>query len=856
MISSADDTKRVSTIFSILEVQAAERGGAPAIESLSGSVMDYQMLHQRVSAIGRGLRSRGATNTSRYAIVLPNGPDMAVALLGVSCAAVAAPLNPACTEQEFEAYLSQLDVAGVVLAKGMGSPARAAAQRCGIPLIELTLGFPDGPVLEGESTDGPFDPNGPDDVALVLLTSGSTGASKRVPLTHANICASIPEICESLMLSANDRCLSMWEQFHVGGLVDLLMAPLSVGGTVICGTKFEVELFFKLLESTRPTWFQAVPAALHEVVAHARRAGRECVGSSLRFVRSVAAALPPEVMAQVETLFGVPVIQTFGMTEASPLITSTLLPPAERKAGSVGRSFGTEVGVMDDAGNLLPTSDVGEVVVRGPNIMHGYENDPEATESSFRHGWFHTGDLGCFDEDGDLFLKGRIRELINRGGEKVSPPELDEILSAHPDILQAAAFSVPHRVLGEDVAVAIVPREQGQLSAEEIREYLAARVSSFKIPQQVEFVNELPLGATGKVSRRMLTELYGSAGVGAYVEARTDLERTLATVWASALQLERVGIDDNFFKLGGSSLSGVNLLASIEQELGRELPVEALMKLNTIRSMANAISTSETSLSSVNRHGLTEEMYRATLGALGSSGAPVVAPDILLLNLHASGKNPPMFWCFNQPLQFEKLSAKLGDDWPLYGMFSGGRLIDYTEEMHEKFAAGYTEMILSVLPDGPFFLGGSCRGGSVAGRIARNLAARGRAPAGLCLVDYFEPYLFDYPARMLLLYGRNSFRQASVAMSEFKWGHSGWSNAFARPPEVDWVPGRHARIFSDRHIGSFSARLETFFNDGPPQRFRKIDGLLRYILSRRMLFLLCRGWFSLYRRMDEKILHR
>ena len=858
-VSEEERPERFSSVFSLLEFQAGVHGDAVAIESASGDGMDFKTLHRWVESLAQGLRARGAAVDSRYAIVLPNGPDMAVALLGVSCAAVAAPLNPACTEEEFADYLSQLEVDGVLVGKGVESPICAAAERCGVPLLELTLGFPDGPVLEGPQVEEEFIPAGGDDVALVLLTSGSTGASKRVPLTHANVCASIPEICASVQLGPEDRCLSMWEQFHVGGLVDLLLAPLSVGGTVICGTKFDVERFFQLLETTHPTWFQAVPAALHEVVAHARRSGMEKVETPLRLIRSVAAALPPEVMAEVEERFGVSVLQTFGMTEASPLITSTALPPAERKAGSVGRSFGTEVSVMADDGSLLPTGEIGEVVVRGPNIMHGYEKDPDATAACFRNGWFRTGDLGCFDEDGDLFLKGRIREMINRGGEKISPPELDEILSAHPEIVQAAAFSVPHRVLGEDVAVALVLREGGACSAEEIRDYLASRVSSFKIPQQIEFVDALPLGATGKVSRRMLTEQFGTVSEDEYVAPRTDLERTLATVWAEALQLERVGIDDNFFRIGGDSLSGVHLLTAVEQELGRVLPVEALMKVNTIRSMAEAISAAETSCEETDYHGMPPEMYRATLGALGSSGAPVVSPEVLMLRLNESGTKKPVFWCFNQPEQFEKLSEQLGEDRPLYGLFSGGRLVDYNNENHELYAAAYTKMILSVLPDGPFFVGGSCRGGSVMGRVARNLAAAGRTADGLCVIDYFEPYLFEYPGKMLLLFGRNSHRRAFCAMREFRCGHPGWKKAFVNPPAVDYVSGRHARIFGPRYIGILRNRLELFFAGTPPRHSalrRACDHAMQFVFASPVLFSLLRVFFSLYRRIDERVLNR
>jgi acyl-CoA synthetase (AMP-forming)/AMP-acid ligase II len=292
----------------------------------------------------------------------------------------------------------------------------------GIRVLRLS---PDGG-LAGTRGDGPVPSPAPDDVALVLLTSGSTGRAKSVPLTHRNVCASARDVAASMSLGSSDRCLAMWEQYHVGGLVDLLLAPLVSGGVVICTPGFRTDEALRLLAEARPTWFQVVPTTLGDLVAQVRRDGRGRPGGSLRLLRSVAAALPPRLMAEAEETFSVPVLQTFGMTEAGPLITSTLPPPAPRKPGSVGRSCGCEIRIVDSGWVALPPGQTGQVAIRGPNVFSGYEDDAAANAAQFRDGWFLTGDLGRLDPEGDLFLVGRLKQLINRGGEKVNPQEVDD----------------------------------------------------------------------------------------------------------------------------------------------------------------------------------------------------------------------------------------------------------------------------------------------------------------------------------------------------------------------------------------------------------------------------------------------
>jgi acyl carrier protein len=499
---------------------------------------------------------------------------------------------------------------------------------------------------------------------------------------------------------------------------------------------------------------------------------------------------------------------------------------------------------MDDAGTMLPAGQVGEVVVQGPNIMGGYEDDPEANQAAFRHGWFHTGDLGCLDPEGDLFLKGRVREMINRGGEKICPQEIDDLLAEHPAVAQAAAFPIPHRVLGEDCALAVVLRREGSLGVEEIRDYLAARLSAYKIPHLIQIVETLPRGPTGKVSRRLLSEGSSLAREAPYAPPRSELECRLAGIWAAELQVARVGLDDNFFLLGGDSLSGVRLLATVEEELGRALPVRALINLATIRSMAEALGVEDAvpdapAGGGTSGRGLPESGRRKILRVLGSTGIPLVSPNHAVLSLHAAGSRPPLFWCFNSPeKEMRQLGGQLGADQPLYGLYSGGNLFDYTDEIHDQFAAMYVDELLGLLPPGPYYLGGNCRGASVAAYMAVRLAERGRTPEALCLMEDFAPILYEYPGRMLLLYGRQSTMRAQ---RRFRWGWPGWRASFRREPEVDWLTGRHARFFESGNVEVLGSRLELFFRGATPRPAasrRLADALLRAVHEFYPLFLL------------------
>lgn len=576
------------TIPALLDRGADMHGERIAIAIPGGAALSHRRLHDEIARRATALAAatiHGAGAAPRIAIVMPNAAEMSLVLLAATAVGAAIPLNPAYRHDEYAAYFAQANVTHVVTAPAVAHAAVAAARQLGLPVID-----PAAIAAATERTD--VRPPGPaaDATAVVLLTSGSTGRSKLVPLTHRNLMASAADVCRSVGLSPADRCLSMWEQYHIGGVVDLLLAPLAAGGTVISAGGFHALRFTELLTRERPTWFQVVPATLHEVCRHAGQGGFDLGASSLRFIRCVAAALPATLRTEAERLFSVPVIETFGMTEASPLITSTRLPPHPRKAGSVGAPCGPEVRIMDGNGGDMPRGRPGEVMIRGPNVFAGYEGDPEANATAFHGDWFRTGDVGYLDDDGDLFLTGRTKELINRGGEKIPPREIDDALLAHPDVIEAAACGIPHATLGEEVVAAVVLRPGATATPAEIMGFVAQRLADFKVPKRVAVVPQLPRTSTGKVRRADVAAVIEAQGPYVDGGAPTNgLERMLHGLWCDELDVDRLGIDDDFALAGGDSLSRVRIGLATAAAVGVPIPDDVTAAFTTIRSLAAAL---------------------------------------------------------------------------------------------------------------------------------------------------------------------------------------------------------------------------------------------------------------------------
>ncbi len=498
----------------IHELLKAGRDDAPALSAPERPSLDYAGLRRHVAATVERLNALGIGRNDRVAIVLANGPEMASAFLAIGAGATTAPLNPAYRAEEFEFYLSDLNAKALVIEDGAESPALEVAKKLNVPVIRLKAD-PKGPAglftLEGPAgakpVQGGFAEAG--DIALVLHTSGTTSRPKIVPLAQRNVTASAGNIGGTLALTAQDRCLNIMPLFHIHGLMAATLSSMAAGASVYCSPGFNALKVFSWLDEAKPTWYTAVPTMHQAIVARAERNPDSVKRAKLRFIRSSSSSLPPQVMAELERVFNAPVIEAYGMTEASHQMASNPLPPKARKPGSVGIAAGPEVAIMDDSGNLLPQGGVGEIVIKGANVTAGYENNPKANEGAFTHGWFRTGDQGSFDAEGYLSITGRLKEIINRGGEKISPREVDEVLLDHPAVAQAITFAMPHAKLGEEVAAALVLKEGASATESDIRSFVAGRLADFKVPRKVLFLAEIPKGATGKAQRIGLAEKLG-----------------------------------------------------------------------------------------------------------------------------------------------------------------------------------------------------------------------------------------------------------------------------------------------------------------------------------------------------------
>jgi len=577
----------------MLEQNAAHFGARAALLSDGNEPLSHQQLRDQVAATVPALNRLGVGRGDRVAIVLPQGPDLAVTFFAVAAGATAAPLNPAYVEKEFRFYLEDLQARALILPQSSDSPARAAAGSLGVPVIEL---------IPGENGAGRFHLSGvsrplgspaglaeADDVALVLHTSGTTSRPKLVPLTHTNLLASARHIGATLQLQPTDRCLNVMPLFHIHGLVACVLASLGAGGSTVCPRSFGAEKFPGWLEQWKPSWYSAVPTMHQAILAQAQSLPVQPVRRSLRFIRSSSAALPPPVLAGLEEAFGVPVIESYGMTEAAHQMASNPLPPRARKPGSVGLAAGPEVAILDEAGGTLASGRTGEVAIRGPNVTRGYANNPEANATAFCGGWFRTGDQGYLDGEGYLFITGRLKELINRGGEKIAPREIDEVLLAYPGVRLAVAFAVPHPSLGEDIAAAVVLKG-GAVGCEAVlREFALDRLPMFKVPSRIIFVNDVPKGPTGKIQRIGLADRLAAALVVAYEAPASDTERLVAATICEVLGREVVGRNDNFYSLGGDSLRATQVLTRLGQSLEFEIPVPTIFRCPTPALLANKL---------------------------------------------------------------------------------------------------------------------------------------------------------------------------------------------------------------------------------------------------------------------------
>jgi acyl-CoA synthetase (AMP-forming)/AMP-acid ligase II len=481
---------------------------SPAIIAPEQNVtITYGALRPNVVSLAEQLAASGVGRGDRVGIALPNGLPIVVAFLAAAEVGTAAPLNPGYKEDDFRFYLENTNTKVLILPPHGAEEARRAAAALNVTVLPIDMDASGRVSLSGASqAPGQYQAPKPDDVALILHTSGSTGRPKRVPLKHANLTISAQNVARHYQLTKDDVAMCVMPLFHVHGLVASTLATLSTGGTLVVPAKFNPLSFWRTARDTGMTWYSAVPTIHQLLLARGADPNRRPEGAAkLRFIRSCSAALPPAVMDALEQAFGAPVLEAYGMTEAAHQMASNPLPPDERRAGSVGRGTDVQVGIMDDAGSLLPADQHGEVVIKGPNVITGYENNPEANAKSFTNGWFRTGDRGFLDAKGYLTLVSRIKELINRGGEKISPREIGEVLLTHPAVAEAVAFGVPHATWGEEVAAAVVVRSE--VSEAELVAFCKEKLADFKRPKQIHITTTIPRTAT-KIQRRVVADAF------------------------------------------------------------------------------------------------------------------------------------------------------------------------------------------------------------------------------------------------------------------------------------------------------------------------------------------------------------
>ncbi len=573
---------------------AKDRDEACALVAPSREPLSYRAFREQTATILAVLRQGNVDRTDRVALVLPNGPEMAAATVAIASSAVCAPLNPSYGQDEFRFYLTDLQPKALVLAADDHGAARAVATELGVRCFDARwdskgptgqLEIDGGGAARGHDEEAPH----PDNEALVLHTSGTTSRPKLVALSHRNLCASARNIARTLRLAPDDRCLNLMPLFHIHGFVAALLASLGAGGSVACCPGYRDGLFLPWLDALEPTWYTAAPSVHQAILSELARHPPGAAARRLRFARSSSAPLPSSVLQALESALQAPVIEAYGMTEAAHQIASNPLPPAERRTRSVGLAAGPSVEIMGDDQRLLPPGTTGEVVIRGDNVATGYAHSDAANEGAFASGWFRTGDLGFLDDAGYLYLAGRLKEIINRGGEKVSPSEVDEALQEHDAVRLAVTFGVRHATLGEDVAAAIVLKEAARATAEEIRASLFGRLAEFKIPSRVVVVDAIPVGATGKIQRKGLAARLAAQLQPDYVAPRDATEMAVATLFCEVLGINLVGALDNFFALGGDSLRGTQVLTRIRARMHVDISILDLFREPTVAQLAAAI---------------------------------------------------------------------------------------------------------------------------------------------------------------------------------------------------------------------------------------------------------------------------
>ncbi|WP_082646425.1 AMP-binding protein [Bradyrhizobium valentinum] len=706
----------------------------PAIVSATFAPLTYRDLQRQLDSIRRQLRLAGFDCNARIGVLMPNSTDAVLTIVAVACCSIAVPLDPRLSQAEIDQRLDMLRLNALLLPQGSASEARQAAELRRLPIIEaapvgqgllglnIAVQVSNSPAIDAEP-----DPGSP---AFILQTSGTTAQPKLIPFSHSNMLAAAARLHSWFGLTHRDRCLSVSSPYYSHGLKVTVFTPLLTGGSIAVPANSAVVALDEWLDVLRPTWYSAGPTLHAAVLDKAASLEDAPAAHTLRFAVSGGAPLPEEVQDGLQRILGVPVLEHYGSSEAAQ-IAANLPPPGPNRPGTCGQPWPDTVAIVGEDGHPLPAGERGEIWVRGPTVISGYLDASELNQAAFREGWFRTGDIGSLDGDGFLSLHGRLSELINRGGEKIAPAEVESALLRHPAIAEAAAFAIAHPRLGDDVAAAIIPHPGAQTTPVQVRQFLQRELASFKIPRRILILDQLPKGATGKVQRRRLRELLdGLLGhqeampLPAVNKAPLDLEAELLTLWRRLLKSEAVTVDDDFFACGGDSLQAMEMLIEVERLVGHPVPETILFGAETIRRLAPRIA-----------------MHAGTL----------VAPPFFQFS--ACSHRPPLYF-FNGDLVsghscMRRVVELFGPDYPIISIDPHGLHGEPIPPSIEEMAADRLPHILERQSSGPFLLGGKCNGAMVAFEAARLLMAAGHKVDIVAMVD--PPTVTARPAPRAIL---------------------------------------------------------------------------------------------------------
>jgi acyl-CoA synthetase (AMP-forming)/AMP-acid ligase II/thioesterase domain-containing protein/acyl carrier protein len=717
----------VASIGAIIREHALARPDHPAIVSDGRTPLGYAALQRQIDAIGRQLRAGGLSPVARIAVVLPDGPEAAVAVLAIACHAAVAPIGSGASVEDVHHLVDHARLDAVLLMPAAPARLRSAFESRGTMIIagtthgDATIGLSLRVASDAKPATG--EPKA-DDIALVLRTSGTTGRRKLVPVTHANLIAEAEKFVDWFKLGPDDRCLNMLPLQYAHGLRETLFPPILTGGGIARPQdpmRLDIARWFGALA---PTWYSTFPI-FHQAILDLIAAEGVPPRHALRFALSAGTPLKPALQAGLEQALGVPVLEFYGIGEAGHM-TANL--PQLRRDGTCGRARTGEMMIALD-GKAVEPGRTGEICLRGASVIAGYLGDPELNREVFVDGWFRTGDLGRVDADGFMSIEGRVKELINRGGEKLAPGEVERALLRHPAVADAAVCGLPHPRLGEDVAAAVVLRNGAETAPAELQRFVRGVLKPFEVPRFVAIVEALPKDVTGKLQRRELAEMLAQA-TAASADSDVDdpfcpLAADLMQLWCGLLQCSAIGLDDDFFVKGGDSLLAVQMRLAIEKLTGLELPDSLPFEAPTIRQLTQAITESSR-----------------------NEPRPVLTEWV-------ASERPPFFFFHgdyvSDGLYVRRLARFVGDAARIVSVAPHNPALDAMPPTIEAMARDRLQLILATQPQGPYRLGGHCNGGAVALEVARLLRQAGHEVKLLALIDV--PLLNANPAVQLLRSG-------------------------------------------------------------------------------------------------------